>query len=128
MIESKGGESIKGRTIKDWSLIEFRTARRRDARARRPGQHPVLPRGRRHALRDRHQPALRRSVPASHCGRQPLPRARARARPRRAARPRLGEVREGVVMTRFFGELTLVPDDDGTLRPQEGIEGSAHPS
>jgi hypothetical protein len=31
--------------------------------------------------------------------------------------PRLGEFREGVVMTRFFSHLCLVRDADGTLVP-----------
>ena len=51
MIESRGGESIKGMTIKDWDLIELRRARRRDARAGRACEHPVLPRGPTNATR-----------------------------------------------------------------------------
>ena len=43
MIQSKGGESIKGASIKDWELIEHARKRRRDRRHRRPGEHPVLP-------------------------------------------------------------------------------------
>src|SRR6266849_9385288 len=31
--------------------------------------------------------------------------------------PRLGEFREGVVMTRFFSQLTLIAGEDGTLEP-----------
>ena len=51
MIESKGGESIKGMTIRD-DADRARLRSRREARARRPGEHPVLPRGRRLALAD----------------------------------------------------------------------------
>ncbi|MGH3128687.1 MAG: hypothetical protein ACRDPX_12275, partial [Gaiellaceae bacterium] len=29
--------------------------------------------------------------------------------------PRLGDFREGVVMTRYFSEVCLAPDDDGGL-------------
>ena len=85
MIESKGGESIKGMTIRDAELIEVGRARLRDARARRAGEHPVLPRARRHASRHRHQPALRRRLPAADGGRKPLSGARARAGGGRAA-------------------------------------------
>ena len=38
MIQSKGGESIKGMTIKDRDLIEFGARGRRGARPRRPRQ------------------------------------------------------------------------------------------
>jgi hypothetical protein len=31
--------------------------------------------------------------------------------------PRLGEFREGVVMTRFFSHLTLTAAEDGSLEP-----------
>ena len=102
MIESKGGESIRGETIKDWELIEHAPPRRRDARDRRPGQHPVLPRGRRLAAGDRRQPALRRRLPAADDGRLALPGARARAGRGERPEPRLGDFREGVVMSRYF--------------------------
>ena len=51
MIESKGGESIKGMTIKDAELIEFGARVAETLRHRRAGEHPVLPR----ADGDRHQ-------------------------------------------------------------------------
>ena len=86
MIESKGGESIKGMTLADTGADRGRPLRLRDGRARRPGERPVLPRARRHASGHRHQPALRRRVSASDRSRQPLSGARARARRRRAAR------------------------------------------
>src|SRR5581483_8156660 len=57
----------------------------RDAGARRPGEHPVLPRRGRLVRRHRHQPALRRRLPAADRGREPLPGARPRARGRGAA-------------------------------------------
>jgi hypothetical protein len=31
--------------------------------------------------------------------------------------PRLGDFREGIVMTRFFSDLSLTPNGDGTLKP-----------
>ena len=116
MIESKGGESIKGMTIRDEELIEHGRARRRDDADRRPGQHPVLPRARRLAPRHRRQPALRRRLPAADRGRlAAIPElALALARGERPE-PRLGEFREGVVMTRFFSQVIL-ERDGGTLQ------------
>ena len=79
MIESKGGESIKGMTIKDSELIEHG---RRVAEALADlgaGEHPVLPRARRTAPRHGRQPSLRRRLSAPARGGQPLPGARARA-------------------------------------------------
>ena len=86
MIESKGGESIKGMTIKDAGADRARPPRRRGDRDRRAGEHPVLPRARRLAAGHRREPALRRRLPAADRGRVALPGARARARARRAAR------------------------------------------
>jgi carbamoyl-phosphate synthase large subunit len=31
--------------------------------------------------------------------------------------PRLGDFREGIVMTRFFSDLSLMQNGDGTLKP-----------
>jgi carbamoyl-phosphate synthase large subunit len=117
MIESKGGESIKGMTIKDPELIElgrlvaeelgicgpanvqcFRVA---------PGRHEVT------------------DVNPRFGGAFPLPRAAGSRYPELALalargerpKPRLGEFREGVVMTRFFTHLSLAADGDGRLEP-----------
>jgi carbamoyl-phosphate synthase large subunit len=115
MIESKGGESIKGMTIRDEQLIElgrrvaeamgvkgpatiqcFRTA---------PGRHEVT------------------DVNLRFGGAFPLPLAAGGGYPSLAlalARgerpdPRIGSFREGVVMTRFFSGVCLVEDEDGNL-------------
>ena len=115
MIESKGGESIKGITIRDEELIElgrrvaeamgvqgpatvqcFRTA---------PGRHEIT------------------DVNLRFGGAFPLPLAAGGAYPSLALalargerpEPRVGAFREGVVMTRFFSGICLVEDEDGTL-------------
>jgi carbamoyl-phosphate synthase large subunit len=115
MIESKGGESIKGMTIRDEELIElgrrvaetvgvqgpatiqcFRTA---------PGRHEVT------------------DVNLRFGGAFPLPLAAGGAYPSLALalargehpEPRVGSFREGVVMTRFFSGICLVEDEEGTL-------------
>jgi carbamoyl-phosphate synthase large subunit len=124
MIESKGGESIKGMTVRDQELIElgrrvaetvgvvgpatiqcFRTA---------PGRHEVT------------------DVNLRFGGAFPLPLAAGGAYPtlalalarRERPEPRVGAFREGVFMTRFFGEVCLV-GEDGRLEPL--AEGLAEP-
>jgi carbamoyl-phosphate synthase large subunit len=115
MIESAGGESIKGMTIRDEELVEvgrrvtetlgivgpatvqcFRT---------RPGRHEVT------------------DVNLRFGGAFPLPLAAGSRYPELALalargerpEPRLGDYREGVVMTRWLGETTLVEDGSGYL-------------
>jgi carbamoyl-phosphate synthase large subunit len=117
MIESKGGESIKGVTIRDKELVElgrqvaetigvkgpatiqcFRTA---------PGDYEVT------------------DVNLRFGGGFPLPLAAGSGYPALALalargerpEPRVGDFREGVVMTRFLSAVTLNADDEGTLTP-----------
>ena len=86
MIESKGGESIRGMTIKDWELIEHG---RRVAEALGivgPGEHPVLPR--RPTARFRSPTSTRASAAASRCRPRPARATRSsRSRSRRASGP-----------------------------------------
>jgi carbamoyl-phosphate synthase large subunit len=117
MIQSKGGESIKGMTIKDAELIEHGC---RVAEAigivgpaniqcfREPdGSLPVT------------------DVNPRFGGAFPLPRAAGSRYPELALalargerpEPRIGDFREGVYMTRFFSHLTLTEDGDGPLVP-----------
>jgi carbamoyl-phosphate synthase large subunit len=117
MIQSKGGESIKGMTIKDTELIEHGC---RVAEAigivgpaniqcfREPdGGLPVT------------------DVNPRFGGAFPLPRAAGSRYPELALalangerpEPRLGEFREGVFMTRFFSHLSLTEDGGGPLVP-----------
>jgi carbamoyl-phosphate synthase large subunit len=117
MIESKGGESIKGMTIRDPDLIEL-------------GRHVAETLGiegpstvqcfrsedGRHEVTD---------VNLRFGGAFPLPLAAGGAYPELAValargdrpEPRLGAFREGVVMTRFFSHLCLIAGEDGTLEP-----------
>jgi len=117
MIQSKGGESIKGRSIKDWELIEHG---RRVAEAigiagpaniqcfREPGGSlPVTD------VNPRFGGAF--PLPLAAGGRYPE-LALALARGERPE-PRLGDFREGIVMTRFFSDLCLVDGPDGRLVP-----------
>jgi carbamoyl-phosphate synthase large subunit len=124
MIESKGGESIKGMTIRDPELIElgrrvaetvgvkgpaniqcFRTA---------PGRHEVT------------------DINLRFGGAFPLPLAAGGEYPALALElargerpdPRVGSFREGVVMTRFFSEVCLASGEEGRLEPlaHEAVE------
>jgi carbamoyl-phosphate synthase large subunit len=117
MIESKGGESIKGMTIADDALVEvarhvaetiglvgpanvqcFRepdgTHRVTDINPRFGGAFP-LP-----TAAGSHYPELALALAA---GERP--------------EPRLGDYRVGLYMTRFFAELVLSAGPDGTLEP-----------
>ena len=108
MIESKGGESIKGMTIKDTELIEFGVPGVRGAPHHRPCERAVLPRARRRARQVT-------DVNPRFGGGFPLPTAAGSRYPELALalangeqpEPRLGDFREGVVMTRFFSQVIL---------------------
>ena len=86
MIESKGGESIKGSTLDDPDLVAFGAQVAETLPIRGPADDAVLPHGERPPRGDRRQPALRRGVPAAaRCGRR-VPVARAGAGTGRAHR------------------------------------------
>jgi len=120
MIQSKGGESIKGTSVLDPDLIEHA---RRVAEAigivgpaciqcfREPdGSLPVT------------------DVNPRFGGAFPLPLAAGSRYPELALalangerpEPRIGDYRAGVSMTRFFSEVCLVEDGSGGLRPLRG--------
>ncbi len=117
MIESKGGESIKGMTIRDDALIEV-------------GRHVSETLG----LVGPANVQCFREPDGSHRvtdinprfgGAFPLPTAAGSRYPELALaiaagerpEPRLGDFRDGLVMTRFFSELVLSAGTGGTLEP-----------
>jgi carbamoyl-phosphate synthase large subunit len=121
MIESKGGESIKGTTIKDWSLIEFGCRVAESLGLVGPANVQCF--------RESDGAHFVTDINPRFGGGFPLPTAAgsrypelalALARGERPA-PRVGEFREGVVMTRFFSHVTLTADPDGTLVPFEEV-------
>jgi carbamoyl-phosphate synthase large subunit len=116
MIESKGGESIKGMTIRDEDLIAFGRAVAEALRIIGPANVQCFrePDGRLQVT----------DVNPRFGGGFPLPTAAGSRYPELAmalangetVEPRLGDFREGVVMTRFFSQVIL-EDAGGALEP-----------
>ena len=117
MIESKGGESIKGMTIKDAELIEFGRLVAEELGIRGPANIQCF-----RVDDGRHEVT---DVNPRFGGAFPLPRAAGSRYPELALalargerpEPRVGDFREGVVMTRFFSHLSLMDVGTGTLEP-----------
>ena len=117
MIESKGGESIKGMTIRDEDLIELGRRVAETMGVRGPATIQCF-----RTAPERHEVT---DVNLRFGGAFPLPLAAGGAYPSlalalaRGERPeaRVGSFREGVVMTRFFSGVCLVEDEDGALEP-----------
>jgi carbamoyl-phosphate synthase large subunit len=117
MIESKGGESIKGMSIRDEQLIELA----RDVAERLGLVGPANIQ----CFREEDGTHLITDINTRFGGGFPLPLAAGGRYPELAIalargerpEPRLGDFREGIVMTRFFSDLSLTPNGDGTLKP-----------
>jgi carbamoyl-phosphate synthase large subunit len=113
MIESKGGESIKGMTIKDAELIGLGRAVAEALPLAGPANVQCFrePEGRLEVT----------DVNPRFGGAFPLPTAAGSRYPELALalangerpEPRVGEFREGVVMTRFFSDICLVEAESG---------------
>jgi carbamoyl-phosphate synthase large subunit len=117
MIESKGGESIKGMTIRDRRLIEL--ARDVAERLQLVGPANIQ------CFREADGEHFVTDINTRFGGGFPLPLAAGGRYPELALalargeqlEPRLGDFREGIVMTRFFSDLSLTENGDGTLKP-----------
>ena len=117
MIESKGGESIKGMTIRDERLIEL--ARDVAEKLKLVGPANIQ------CFREADGTHYVTDINARFGGGFPLPLAAGGRYPELALalargeqpEPRLGDFREGIVMTRFFSDLSLTRNGDGTLKP-----------
>ncbi|MBA2475909.1 MAG: ATP-grasp domain-containing protein [Actinobacteria bacterium] len=117
MIQSKGGESIKGMTIRDWDLIDH---------ARTVAEAlPIWGPANVQCFREPDGSFRVTDVNLRFGGGFPLPLAAGSRYPEltlalasgERPEPRLGDFREGVVMTRFFSHLCLTGDPSGTLEP-----------
>ena len=117
MIESKGGESIKGMSIRDERLIEL--ARDVAEKLRLVGPANIQ------CFREDDGSHLVTDINPRFGGGFPLPTAAGSRYPELALalaagerpEPRLGDFRAGLYMTRFFSELVLSAGADGTLEP-----------
>jgi carbamoyl-phosphate synthase large subunit len=119
MLHSTGGESVKGVSVKDWELIHFAAHVAETLRLRGPACIQCFrePDGT-HRVTD---------VNPRFGGAFPLPTAAGSRFPELALalaagerpEPRLGEFREGVVMSRYLSQVILVRGEDGTLAPLE---------
>ena len=117
MIESKGGESIKGMTIRDDRLIDL--ARDVSEKLGLVGPANIQ------CFREADASHYITDINPRFGGGFPLPLAAGGGYPELALalargerpEPRLGDFREGIVMTRFFSDLSLTRNGDGTLKP-----------
>jgi carbamoyl-phosphate synthase large subunit len=117
MIESKGGESIKGMTIRDADLIEV--GRHVSETLGLVGPANVQ------CFREPDGTHRVTDINPRFGGAFPLPTAAGSRYPELAMAlaagerpdPTLGEFRDGLVMTRFFSELVLSAGEGGTLEP-----------
>jgi carbamoyl-phosphate synthase large subunit len=115
MIQSKGGESIKGMTLKDAELIDH--GRRVAETIGIVGPANIQ------CFRESDGSLPVTDINPRFGGAFPLPSTAGSRYPELALalaagerpEPRLGEFREGVVMTRFFSHLCLTADDNGGL-------------
>jgi carbamoyl-phosphate synthase large subunit len=122
MIESKGGESIKGMSIRDEPLIEL--ARDVAEALKLVGPANIQ------CFREADGAHYITDINTRFGGGFPLPLAAGGRYPELALalargerpEPRLGDFREGIVMTRFFSDLSLTPNGDGTLKPLSHAE------
>jgi carbamoyl-phosphate synthase large subunit len=117
MIQSKGGESIKGESLQDRELIEYG--------ARVAETIGIVGPANVQCFREPDGSLPVTDVNPRFGGAFPLPLAAGSRYPELALalargerpEPRLGEFRAGVVMTRFFSDLCLVDDGTGELVP-----------
>ena len=117
MIESKGGESIKGMTIRDAELIEV--GRHVSETLKLVGPATVQ------CFREPDGTHRVTDINPRFGGGFPLPTAAGSRYPELALalaagerpEPALGDFRDGLVMTRFFSELVLSAGTSGTLEP-----------
>ena len=116
MILSKGGESIQGMTIKDPELIEAARFVAESLPLKGPATIQVFREDDQYRVTD---------VNPRFGGAFPLPLAAGSSYPElvlavatgERPEPRLGEFREGVVMTRFYSHLSLKAGPDGSFEP-----------
>ena len=117
MIESKGGESVKGMTVKDSDLIDFGRLVAESLPLAGPATIQCFREGDgRHLVTDVN-PRFGGAFPLPHAAGSRYPELAVALANGETPDPRLGDFREGIVMTRFFSHLCLTAGPDGTLEP-----------
>ena len=127
MILSKGGESIKGTSIQDAELVEYGRLVSETVGIKGPANVQCF------REPDRSLPVT--DVNTRFGGGFPVPLAAGSRYPELALalargespEPRLGDFEEGVTMTRFFSEVCLRRDGDGSLARIEPLSLAAPP-
>jgi carbamoyl-phosphate synthase large subunit len=117
MIESKGGESIKGMTVFDPELVELGRAVSEALPLKGPATIQCF--------REQNGALQITDVNPRFGGAFPLPTAAGSRYPEHALalangerpEPTVGDFRPGVVMTRFWSEVCLTASDEGPLEP-----------
>ena len=124
MIESKGGESIKGMSLKDDGLIEFGRVVSEALRIIGPANVQCFrePDGQLQVTDV--NPRFGGGFPLPRAGRAPPPPLAIPPPHGEKPEPRFGDFRHGVVMTRFFSQVIL-EDRDGTLEPVDAAQAEA---
>ena len=125
MLLSKGGESIKGVSLMDRELIEHGARVAEAVGVKGPANVQCF--------REPDGSLPITDVNTRFGGGFPLPLAAGGRYPELALalargerpEPRLGDFVEGVAMTRYFSEVCLAPDGEGTLRPIPAAELSS---
>ena len=110
MIESRGGESIKGTVIADRELVELGRRVVEALGVRGPCTVQVFRDSRDGPRHHRRQHALRRGLPGADvrgAARADVPRADRADGAGRAIEPHVGEFRAGITFTRYFWQLEL---------------------
>jgi carbamoyl-phosphate synthase large subunit len=128
MILSKGGESIKGTSMQDGELIEYGRLVSETVGIKGPANVQCF------REPDGSLPVT--DVNTRFGGGFPVPLAAGSRYPELALalargespEPRLGDFEEGVTMTRFFSEVCLRRDGDGSLAPVERLSTAAPPA
>ncbi len=123
MIHSKGGESIKGMTIRDPELIELGAHVGEALELKGPGTVQCFrePDGRLEITDVNPRFGGAFALPLAAGSRYPELALALAAGER--PEPRLGEFEEGVVMTRFFSQVVLKEGEGDTLVPHDRLAG-----
>jgi carbamoyl-phosphate synthase large subunit len=117
MIQSKGGESIKGMTIKDWELIDFGRTVAEALPLCGPANIQVFRGGDGRIEVTDVNPRFGGAFPLPLAAGSRYPELTLELAEGGRPEPRVGDFREGVVMTRYFSHLLLVDGPDGVLEP-----------